>query len=42
MFADSTKSIEVMVHVDDLQPVLSAIAAGDKFAAILKPTLLDQ
>lgn len=42
MFADAGKSLEVMVHVDDLPPILAAVAAGDKFAAILKPTLIDQ
>lgn len=42
MFADANKSVEIMVHPNDLQPILFAIASGDKFAAVLKPTLIDQ
>lgn len=42
MFADSLPALDLMVHPDDLAAVIYAVASGDKFAAILKPTLLDQ
>jgi hypothetical protein len=42
MFANSGRSLELMVHPDDVPAIIAASAAGDKFAAILKPTLLDQ
>ena len=42
MFANSGPSLELMVHPDDVASIIAASASGDKFAAILKPTLLDQ
>jgi hypothetical protein len=42
MFADAKPALDLMVHPDDLAAVIYAVANGDKFAAILKPTLKDQ
>jgi hypothetical protein len=42
MFADTKPALDLMVHPDDLAAVIYAVANGDKFAAILKPTLKDQ
>jgi hypothetical protein len=42
MFGDSNPSLDLMVHPDDLAAVIYAAANGDKFAAILKPTLKDR
>lgn len=41
MFADAKPALDLMVHPDDLSAVIYAVANGDKFAAILKPTLKD-
>ncbi|MEY4981164.1 MAG: hypothetical protein RL174_502 [Actinomycetota bacterium] len=41
MFADAKPALDLMVHPDDLEAVIYAVANGDKFAAILKPTLKD-
>jgi hypothetical protein len=42
MFGDAIPSLDLMVHPDDLPAVIYAAANGDKFAAILKPTLKDR
>ena len=42
MFANAGRALELMVHPDDVPAIIAANASGDKFAAILKPTLLDQ
>ena len=42
MFGDANPSLDLMVHPDDLPAVIYAAANGDKFAAILKPTLKDR
>lgn len=42
MFADSKPALDLMVHPDDLSSIIYAVASGDKFAAILKPTLRDK
>lgn len=42
MFADAKASLDLMVHPDDLPAIIFAAANGDKFAAILKPTLRDK